>query len=165
MTRRTTTPDEKDEFAAAFAETRPLVSKKASTPVAKRSVTFSETEGGLDGRTDERLRRGLLEPQGKLDLHGLTEAAAHQALLGFLKSGRARGAKLVLVVTGRGPKRDEHEPFDLGFDRGPRGVLKSAVPRWLKEPEFAALVAGARPAHRRHGGDGALYIYLRKARA
>jgi DNA-nicking Smr family endonuclease len=164
VTRRTTTPEEKDEFAAAFAETRPLVSKKTVAPIAKRSVTLSATEGGLDGKTDEKLRRGLIEPQSKLDLHGLTEAAAHQALLGFLKSARTRGAKLVLVVTGRGPKNDETAPFNLGFDRGPRGVLKAAVPRWLKEPEFAALVAGARSAHRRHGGEGAIYIYLRRTR-
>lgn len=165
MTRRTTTPEEKNEFAAAFAETRPLVSRKANAPTAKRSVTLSDTDGGLDGRTDERLRRGLIEPQGKLDLHGFTEAAAHQALLAFLKSARTRNAKLVLVVTGRGPRNDKDKPFDLGYDRGPRGILKAAVPRWLREPEFAALVAGARPAHRRHGGEGALYIYLRKVRA
>jgi DNA-nicking Smr family endonuclease len=165
MKRRVTTDNEQKEFAAAFAETRPLVSKKAAPPVTKKSVTLSATEGGLDGRTDEKLRRGLLDPQGKLDLHGYTEAAAHQALLNFLKGARTRGAKLVLVVTGRGPKHDEDAPFDLGFDRGPRWVLKAAVPRWLKEPEFAGLVAGARQAHRRHGGEGALYVYLRKARA
>jgi DNA-nicking Smr family endonuclease len=165
MTRRKTTPDEEKEFAAAFAETRPLAPKKASAPIVKRSITLSATEGGLDGKTDEKLRRGLLEPEGKFDLHGFTEASAHAALLGFLKSARARGAKLVLVVTGRGPKQDDDAPFDLGYDRGPRGVLKAAVPRWLREPEFAALVAGARPAHRRHGGEGALYIYLRRTRA
>src|SRR5207253_2960010 len=104
-----------------------------------------------------------IEPKAKLDLHGYTAEAAHRALLAFLRNARERGHRLVLVVTGRGaPKPDAATPFDMGLDRGPRGVLKCAVPRWLREPDFSELIAGARPAHRRHGGDGAFYIYLRK---
>lgn len=163
MIRRTITEDERKEFEAAFAETRPLAQKATSRaqPKPGQGVKPALT-GGLDGRTTERLRRGLLEPRAKLDLHGYTEEAAHRALLTFLKSARARGHRLVLVVTGRGRRSDDEAAFSLDFSRGPRGVLKSTTPRWLKEPEFAALVAGTQAAHRRHGGDGALYIYLRK---
>jgi DNA-nicking Smr family endonuclease len=162
MTRRTLTPDERREFEAAFAEARPVVPKNVDRSQRKQeSVAKSISTGGLDGRTAERLRRGLLEPHGKLDLHGYTEAAAHRALLAFLRSARAHGHRLVLVVTGRGAKADfRASPRDSSLTR--RGVLKSAVPRWLNEPEFAALIAGCGAAHRRHGGDGALYIYLRK---
>jgi DNA-nicking Smr family endonuclease len=165
MTRRTISSEERKEFEAAFAETRPLNASTSSAGAAnKRTIAkTSKPRGGLDGRTDEKLRRGLLEPRARLDLHGYTEAAAHRALLAFLRNARGVGHKLVLVVTGRGaPKSDGATPFDLGLDRGPRGVLKSAVPRWLHEPDFAELVAGARTAHRRHGGDGAFYVYLRK---
>ena len=162
MTRRRTTKDERVEFEAAFAEARPLVPKINVRSQHKQAQRVKPAlAGGLDGRTTERLRRGLLEPRAKLDLHGYTEAAAHNALLTFLKGARARGHRLVLVVTGRGARNDD-ESVTLDFGRELRGVLKAAVPRWLDEPEFASLVAGTQAAHRRHGGDGALYIYLRK---
>jgi len=161
MTRRRITEKERKEFESAFAETRPLASSASGARWQK--TTEAKASRGLDGTTDERLRRGLIEPRAKLDLHGYTAAAAHRTLLGFLRNAQSRGHRLVLVVTGRGvPKSDAVEPFDLGFDRGPRGVLKSAVPRWLNEPNFAELTVGARPAHRRHGGDGSLYVYLRR---
>ena len=93
----------------------------------------------------------------------MTEAAAHRTLVRFLQSAHAQGLRLVLVVTGKGlkPAADD-EPFDLELQMRSRGVLKSMVPRWLKEAALAPLVADARSAHRRHGGSGALYIYLRK---
>jgi DNA-nicking Smr family endonuclease len=163
MTRRTITTDERKEFEAAFAEARPLVPGRANQARRKQaSGTKQVSSSGLDGRTAERLRRGLLEPRAKLDLHGYTEAAAHRALLAFLKDAQALGHRLVLIVTGRGARKGDEATVGLGYGHGPRGVLKEAVPRWFNEPEFAHLIAGTRAAHRRHGGDGALYVYLRK---
>jgi DNA-nicking Smr family endonuclease len=162
--RRETSREEREQFEKAFVESRPLRRPEKSA-AAKAAPGDPIAGSGLDGRTDERLRRGLLEPEASLDLHGLTESAAHNTLLAFLKSSHARGLKLVLVVTGKGaPKQAADAPFDLGYGSGPRGVLKSAVPRWLREPQFASLIAGSRWSHRRHGGDGALYVYLRKRR-
>jgi len=113
---------------------------------------------GLDGNTAERLRRGLLEPQARIDLHGLTESAAHRALVTFLRGAKARELRLVLVVTGKGARSDQPAaPFER-----PRGVLRTMTPRWLAEPELAAFVVDVRQAHVRHGGAGALYVYLRK---
>jgi hypothetical protein len=120
---------------------------------------------GLDGRTAGRLDRGELEPEARLDLHGLTERAAHAALITFVRAARARKLRLVLIVTGKGgatPTVDE--PFDLGLDTRRRGVLRRMTPRWLREPELSAFVADIRDAHRRHGGSGALYVYLRRSR-
>ena len=118
---------------------------------------------GLDGRTGERLRKGALEPEARIDLHGLTEAAAHRALITFIRGAAARGCRLVLVVTGKGLKPvDPHEPFDLELVARRRGVLRAMTPRWLAEPGLAGFVAELRTAHRRHGGEGALYVYLRK---
>ena len=176
MTRRKreTSEEEKTLFRETFREVRPHL------PAAKKSVEKSEnakdgpkppprarpTQPGVDGRTSERLRRGQLEPESRLDLHGMTEAAAHRALASFLRSAHAQGLRLVLVVTGKGLKqRADDEPFDLELQMRSRGVLKSMVPRWLKEAALAPLVADVRSAHRRHGGTGALYIYLRKRSA
>lgn len=165
MTRRKTTEEERQLFAQSFAEARPLqASALKPLPQPKRPARIVEGGSGVDGRTDERLRRGLLEPDAKLDLHGLTESAAHRTLLLFLKGAQQRRHKLVLVVTGKGKKMDADAPFDMELQERSRGVLRAAVPRWLSEPEFAGLIAGRRTAHRRHGGDGALYIYLRKGR-
>jgi DNA-nicking Smr family endonuclease len=165
--RRETSDEERALFQSTFHDTRPLDPTLAPKPVESRGETKPPqprtARAGLDGRTAERLRRGQLEPQGKLDLHGMTEAAAHRALSHFLHSAQARGARLVLVVTGKGGKpASEDAPFDMEFERRVRGVLKTVVPRWLAEPDLAPLVADARAAHRRHGGGGALYVYLRK---
>jgi len=164
MSRRTTTPEERDLFAKTFEDSRPLLKSALEVPQPKFAARIVEGGTGIDGNTTERLRRGQLEPEARLDLHGLTESAAHRTLLLFLKTAMARRHKLVLVVTGKGRPQAEDAPFDMELNLRSRGVLKSAVPRWLNEKEFAGLVAGTRAAHKKHGGEGAMYIYLRKGR-
>ena len=163
MSRRKTTKEERELFVQAIAEARPLA-RMQTTPVASgKSHTGAARSGtGLDGRTEERLRRGLISPDARLDLHGFTERDAHHALLLFLRSAQTRRHRLVLVVTGKGARVAPDAPFDMELNYRSRGVLKAVVPRWLREPSFAAIVAGVRSAHVRHGGEGALYIYLRK---
>jgi DNA-nicking Smr family endonuclease len=158
MSRRKTTEDEKALFRQVIDEPRPL---KAVTrkPVAKPKKPIARTVSGLDGNTAEKLKRGAREPEVRVDLHGLTEARAHQRLLSFLRGAQKKGVRLVLVITGIGNSRREE---NAEWMASPHGVLKQMVPRWLNESEFAALVSGSGPAHRRHGGDGALYVYLRK---
>jgi DNA-nicking Smr family endonuclease len=133
-------------FLEAIGLRAPAVVKPAPLPPVK-AVTRTVT--GLDGNTKKKLDRGEMAPDAKLDLHGLTEAAAHGALLTFLIAAHRRGDRLVLVVTGKG---------EAG-----RGVLKAMVPRWLQEAPMKKIIADQRWAHRRHGGDGALYVYLRKS--
>jgi DNA-nicking Smr family endonuclease len=163
MSRRETTPEERSLFQSAFHETRAYVKPKPQTgsKQGKQSKPNAE-EGKLDGRTSERLRRGLVDPDAKIDLHGMTEAAAHGTLLKFLRAAHKRGARLVLVVTGKGGLEQSSEAY--GIATRSRGVLKNLVPRWMREPEFSMLVTGVKVAHRRHGGEGALYVYLRKNR-
>jgi DNA-nicking Smr family endonuclease len=135
---------------------------KSQTPktIAKTATkTAGKNPVGLDGNTQRRLERGDIAPTAKLDLHGLTESAAHGTLLTFLIAAHRRGDRLVLVVTGKGAAAEPAGPL---FERG-RGVLRQMVPRWLDEAPMAKIVADKRWAHRRHGGDGALYIYLRKS--
>ncbi|HTW33854.1 MAG TPA: Smr/MutS family protein [Rhizomicrobium sp.] len=173
MTRRKreTSEEEKTLFRETFRDVRPhlpATSKKSVDKSEKRKDDARPSprpvHTGVNGRTSERLCRGLLEPQSRLDLHGLTEVAAHRTLERFLQNAHAQGLRLVLVVTGKGlkPAADD-EPFDLELHARSRGVLRTMVPRWLKEAPLAALVAEVRAAHRRHGGGGAIYIYLRKA--
>jgi DNA-nicking Smr family endonuclease len=165
MTRRKTTDEERALFQKSFGEARPLSADALKTPAAPKMPAKIVAGGsGVDGNTDDRLRKGQLEPDAKLDLHGLTEAAAHRVLLSFLHGARRRGHKLVLIVTGKGKPLADDAPFDLELHARSRGILNAAVPRWLNEREFAGLIAGTRTAHRRHGGAGALYIYLRKGR-
>jgi len=153
--RRSVSEDEKALFRKSVAQANPravLKSKPKKAAVTKPKVL------ALDGHTKERLKRGDGAPEARLDLHGMTQAAAHKALLSFLQKAHKKGARLALVVTGRG-NPDKENP---AWAAKPHGVLKEMVPRWLNEGEFAAFITGTAPAHIRHGGDGALYVYLRK---
>jgi DNA-nicking Smr family endonuclease len=108
----------------------------------------------LDRKSRRRLSRGREDVDARLDLHGLDQAAAYHALIGFLRAAQADGERLVLVITGKG--RSEY---------GDAGILRSAVPKWLAGPELRGLVAGVEEAGRRHGGGGALYVRLRRVRS
>jgi DNA-nicking Smr family endonuclease len=103
----------------------------------------------------QRIARGSHVLGGRLDLHGMTQQQAHDALLGFLRSAQHRGDTLVLVITGNGAAGDE---------AGGRGVLRRQVPHWLRLPGVRDLVLGFEPAHVAHGGEGALYVRLRRQR-
>ena len=102
----------------------------------------------------QRVARGKEMIDGRLDLHGLTQSEAHGTLLRFLHAASSRGARLVLVITGKGARASQ----------GERGVLKRQVPQWLGSPEFRALVVGFEHAHITHGGEGALYVRMRRVR-
>lgn len=99
-----------------------------------------------------KLARGRLPIDGRIDLHGLTQSEAHNLLFGFLARAHERGLRHVLVITGK------------GTSRGSEGVLKRIVPDWLGKPEFRFLISGYEDAARSHGGEGALYIRLRRER-
>jgi DNA-nicking Smr family endonuclease len=114
----------------------------------------------LGRRLKQRVARGAEAIDGRIDLHGRTQGEAHRALLGFLRNAQASGMKLVLVITGKGARADEPRDFT-----GDRGVLKRQVPLWLRLPEFRAYVVGFEPAHIAHGGEGALYVRVRRNRA
>lgn len=99
-----------------------------------------------------KLAKGRLPIDGRIDLHGLTQSEAHNLLFGFLARAHERGLRHVLVITGK------------GASRGSDGVLKRLVPIWLTKPEFRFLISGHEDAARDHGGEGALYIRLRRER-
>lgn len=110
----------------------------------------------MDAGAFGRLRRGKLRPEARIDLHGMTLAEAHPALVSFVLNARAAGKRLVLVITGKGCLSDDLAPMPARAGR-----LRHDVPRWLMLPPLAGAVLQVAPAHRRHGGEGALYVYLR----
>jgi DNA-nicking Smr family endonuclease len=111
----------------------------------------------IERRLKRELARGRAPIDAALDLHGLTQAEAHQALRGFLRHSQTRGARLVIVVTGKGGAIDE-----LSGWPNERGVLKRLTPQWLREPDLRSVVLGFEEAGRAHGGSGALYVRLRR---
>lgn len=116
------------------------------------------SDAGLDSHWNQRLTHGSRPPELVLDLHDHTLQAAHRRLDEGLAQAKAMGARLVLVVTGR-PR-----PV-AGADRGSsRGAIRAEILDWLAIGPHAADIAAIRPAARRHGGEGALYIVLKRAR-
>ena len=113
----------------------------------------------MDKKSFGQLKRGKLRPEGKLDLHGMTQDRAHPALTGFIMKAHAQGKRLVLVVTGKGKNRDDGGPIPVRF-----GVLRHQVPQWLSTPPLSGVVLQVSQAHLRHGGEGAYYVYLRRTR-
>lgn len=111
----------------------------------------------LERRVRTQLRRGRQGVEAVIDLHGLRQDEAHSALRCFLRLQQQRGAKLVLVVTGKGMAGD------AGYG-DERGILRRNVPHWLRLPDLRPLVLGFDEAEQRHGGAGALYIRLRRNR-
>jgi DNA-nicking Smr family endonuclease len=112
----------------------------------------------LERRLKQRVARGRERIDARIDLHGMTQSEAHAALFDFLQRVRADGGKIALVVTGKGGARGER---DGTFERG---VLKRQVPNWLSLPQFRSLIVGFDDASIGHGGQGALYVRLRRPR-
>jgi DNA-nicking Smr family endonuclease len=121
-------------------------SQPAPTPPALNPIMRKERQ---------KLVRGHAAIDARIDLHGMTQTEAHAALRNLLQRCQANGAKFVLVITGKGQPN--------GSLNG-RGVLRRQVPQWLALPEFRRYVAGFDVAHTGHGGEGALYVRLRKAK-
>lgn len=117
----------------------------------------------FDRRKARQIAKGRIEIEARIDLHGLREHEAHMRLAGFLRQAHAAGKRTVLVITGKGRVDDDpYRPFSLGEDRREPGVLRRNVPRWLAEPDLARIVVSYTAASTRHGGEGALYIHLRR---
>ena len=150
---------------AADAETETQIADAPRTAPSARKPALSRPPTAdakplpplapLGRRMKQRVARGKETIDGRLDLHGLTQSEAHATLLHFLRSASSRAARLVLVITGKGVRGGE----------GERGVLKRQVPQWLRLPEFRAFVLGFEEAHIAHGGEGALYVRVRRPRA
>lgn len=135
-------------------EPKPVPHAAASASPVVRAPVLPElshgTSPGVDRRTAERLHRGQMEIDGRIDLHGMTQSEAHDALAAFMDKAEGRGWRCVLVITGKGTRGG--------------GVLRAAVPRWLNLPPHRARILSFGAARPKDGGDGALYVLLRRRR-
>lgn len=148
------TPDEQGHTLPA-SPVPPKPMKEGGSPLPRdhhRKQKHAPRDPGLspiDRSVYRKLARGRLQIEARIDLHGLTQSQAFGMLHGFLGQAHRKGMRHVLVITGRGTKAGD-------------GVLRRAVPQWLRTPEFRAIASGCEPAARGHGGDGALYVRLKR---
>ncbi len=126
----------------------------------ERKITPSPG-AGLDRKTADKLRRGKFPVEARLDLHGLRQDEAEQALSRFIEKSYQAGRRCVIVITGKGREQKEQASW---WEGAPRGVLRDRVPGWLAAPPFSSYVLGTEPARPEDGGSGALYILLRRKR-
>jgi DNA-nicking Smr family endonuclease len=151
------------------ARPAPVIPPKPPQPEKREPPPLPELApgiaAGLDRRTAERLRRGRFAVEGRLDLHGHTQASAHRALMTFVRNAHKTGRRCVLVITGKGVPKGEAE-FDIEAGPGGReaGVLRRMVPQWLNGPELRPMVLGISTAQPKDGGAGALYVLLKRQR-
>jgi len=160
---RNTAAPKPAKIAAPVAKARPPRFVPVTTPAPNPASKPSHVPRAapLDRQTSRQLDKGKLEVEARLDLHGMRQRDAHAQLRRFLKTAQARGLRHVLVITGKGADQAAAKSF---YEEDERGVLRNAVPHWLAEPEFASLVVSFSPAPRRLGGEGALYVRLRRPR-
>jgi DNA-nicking Smr family endonuclease len=141
------------------AEVAPDRPARQASPQSARQERADATQppalAQFERRLRQRVARGQTSIDARLDLHGMTQTQAHAALLRFLTKAQAQGAKLALVVTGKGAGAARSAAFE-------RGVLRRHVPLWLSLPEFRRFVVSFEQAHGSHGGEGALYLRLRR---
>lgn len=147
----TTPPSPPAKLKKAKAVPSPPPAPPAAAPAKPHHLTHGLSHG-IDRRQAARFRKGKLAIEGKIDLHGRTQQAAHDDLLAFLRRARDHGKRCVLIVTGK------------GMTTSKTGVLRQAVPRWLNEPGFRSLVLAFDHAEPQHGGEGALYVLLKRVR-
>jgi DNA-nicking Smr family endonuclease len=140
--------------AVSDAPPKPLAARVARAPKPE-APPVAPPLAPLGRRERSQLSRGRKQIDARLDLHGMTQTRAHHALFGFLQRAHGDGLTFVLVITGKGRT--------VGAE-SERGVLRRQVPQWLGLPEFRAMVVGFEEAHIGHGGEGALYVRIRRSR-
>ena len=127
-----------------YFPTAPPAVKRAPAPLKLGAIS------AMDKRTGQRFKRGDMPVDGRIDLHGMTVDQAHGALTGFIRRAHARGARCVVVVTGKG-------------ERG-GGKIRREAPEWLNRPDLRPLILAVTEARQQHGGAGALYVMLKRVR-
>jgi DNA-nicking Smr family endonuclease len=147
-------PEAEAETKTVAKPAGPLKPAPAKTMQAPRPPTPPPL-APLGRRERSQLSRGKKEIEARLDLHGMTQTRAHRVLFSFLQRAHSDGLSFVLVITGKGKASGPDSE---------RGVLRRQVPQWLSLPEFRALVVGFEEAHIGHGGEGALYVRVRRSR-
>ena len=153
---------QEDELKDVHPKDNPNTGKTRPVIVQPRDDKRMDEPGGhgLDRRSAEKLRKGQMPIEGRLDLHGMTQEQGHKAVQDFIIQGQAAGKRCVLIITGKGrDAQGQRDPLSKG-----QGVLKRMVPHWLEQKPLAPLILKTELARPQHGGEGALYVLLRRRR-
>lgn len=121
------------------------------------SDSLSQAPVQMDAKAFGKMTRGKLSPEARIDLHGMTLAEAHPELIRFILNTQSAGLRLVLVITGKGKRREDTGPIPQRT-----GALRHQVPQWLRMAPLGPAVLQVAEAHLKHGGSGAYYVYLRR---
>jgi hypothetical protein len=140
-------------FALPLTPPAEIPAAKPCEPAPPQAVISPVVKpGGVDGATLTRIKRGRIEIDARIDLHGMDQRAAFATLLGFVDTASRGGRRALLVITGKGPAAHGG------------GILRRNVPGWLMASPLASRILAIEPAHLRHGGEGAFYVLLRRKR-
>ncbi|EAU42038.1 Smr protein/MutS2 C-terminal [Fulvimarina pelagi HTCC2506] len=140
-------PRPKNEAHPPLHEPRPAL---APLPAKRTQPKPLQVQPTIERPTRRKISKGRIAIEARIDLHEMTQDRAHAALSNFLRQAQALGLRHVLVITGRGKPG------------GSRGILRRMVPLWFASTEFRALVSAFESAERHHGGEGALYVRVRR---
>ena len=155
-------PRPKQPSAPAAPPETETIPIKADISIKKVTDANVDNPAGIDRRTQQRLKRGKMPIDGRLDLHGKTQNEAYDALLKYIPAAQISGKRCILVITGKGQPR-YGDPSLLECSEH-IGVLKQKTPYWLSTPPLNKYVLDIQPARPNHGGEGALYVLLRRKR-
>ena len=150
--------EEKPEAPLIIGDIRPKINYAAAysgEPLNRLEIGNTDN---IDRRTAEKFKRGEFSIERRLDLHGLTEKEAFAAVDDFIRQAYLQKLRCVLIVTGKGITKEN----DAWYEK--KGILKECVPNWLNAPELRPLILSISHARPEDGGDGALYILLRRCR-
>ncbi len=157
-------PTEEELTHNRFPPLKPATPAKRAfgAPATKPQRPAGPPQSSLDGSTERKLKRGRAQIDAKLDLHGMRQAEAHDALVRFILNAQVHGHRCVLVITGKGTRGEsQNNPYETP---GP-GILKSRLGQWLAQDPLRGIAYGLREAHPRHGGSGAHYVFIRKKKS
>lgn len=152
---------EKEDTPVGTGRPQPIKPKPrvlAVAPKSKPAARISDSQAGLDSHWERRFKSGRIEPDLTLDLHGHSLDSAYARITGGLDQARAMGARVVLVIAGR------ERPVDPADRASARGAIRAKMLDWLAAGPHADNISAVRRAHRSHGGEGALYLILKRRR-
>lgn len=153
-----------EELLDSQSSIKPDEERQNKSPGFKKveadKIVASKQSSEIDKRTEEKIRKGKMPIDAKLDLHGLSQTQAHKALKTFIQQSAQQQKRCLLVVTGKGKAKSTSDDW---ISPG-QGVLKQKVPQWLQADIFKDYILNFYTAQPQHGGSGALYIYLRRQR-
>jgi DNA-nicking Smr family endonuclease len=133
--------------------------KVPSKSMATQMGSAAKLQPTMDAKSFGKLTRGKLQPEARLDLHGMTMSEAYPILKDFILASAQLQRRLVLVITGKGKSKPDHGPIPERH-----GVLRHNVPIWLRQAPLLSVILVVTSAHQRHGGGGAFYVYLSRKR-